>query len=70
MSGRGAELLPEGRQLRALPGTQEAIVAHLDKAFGQDRLQEAMDELLHRQGAEFGLAGPRGAIAKGDLLVL
>ena len=33
-------------------------------------LQEAMDELLDGQRAEFGLAGVGGPIAKGDLLVL
>jgi hypothetical protein len=53
-----------------MPGTQETIVADLDKALGQDVLQEAMDELLHGQGAEFGLAGAGRVIAKGNVVVL
>jgi hypothetical protein len=48
-------LLAERGQLRALRDAQEAVVAHLDKAFGQDMLQEAMDELFGSHRAEFGL---------------
>jgi hypothetical protein len=43
-------LLAELSQLCTLSDAQEAIVAHLDKAFGQDMLQEAMDELFSGQG--------------------
>jgi hypothetical protein len=39
-------LLPERHQRGALRDAQEAIVAHLDEAFGQHMLQEAMDELF------------------------
>jgi hypothetical protein len=63
-------LLADRGQLDAVPGTQETIVANLDEALGQDVLQEAMDELLHRQGTEFGLAGAGCVITKGDLVVL
>jgi hypothetical protein len=49
--------------------TEEAIIAHLDKAFGQDMLKEAVDEFLDGQGAELGLAGV-GLVTEGDLVVL
>jgi hypothetical protein len=35
---------------------EEAEVAHLDEAFGQDVLEEAVDELIGGEGAELDLA--------------
>ena len=49
--------------------TEKAIIAHLDKALGQDVLQETVDEFLGGQRAELGLAGV-GFVAEGDLVVL
>jgi hypothetical protein len=45
--------------------SQEPIIAHFNKAFGQDVLQETADELLgcKRTGPEF--AGVGGAVTKG-----
>ena len=62
--------MAELSQLCTLSNTQEAIVAHLDKAFGQDMLQEAMDELLGGQGTGARLARIRSAVAERDLIVL
>jgi len=49
--------------------TEEAIIAHLDQALGQDVLQETRDELVGGQRAELGLAGI-GCITVRDLVVL
>ena len=52
-----------------LPTTraQETVVAHFNKALGQDKLQEAPDELLGRKraGSEFASVG--GAVTKDHL---
>ena len=48
---------------------EEAIVAHLDKALGQDVLKETMDEFLGGQRAEPGLTRV-GCVAEGDLVIL
>ena len=69
-AGFRAKMLADERQLRSLPGTHKAIVTHLDEAPGQHMLQEAMDELLDGERAEFGLAGVGGPIPKGDPLIL
>jgi len=62
---QGFELL----KLGPLPGAEEAVVAQLGEAVGQDMLKEAADELRGRQGGDllgFGLAV---LVSKGDLAV-
>ena len=63
MSAQRFELLTKGR-------TEEAIVADLDKAFGQNVLKETVNELFGRQGAELGLVCAGGAITESDLILL
>ena len=48
---------------------KEAIIAHLDKALGQDVLQKAVNESLSGQRTELGLAGV-GFVTEGDLIIL
>ena len=50
-------------------GAEEAEIADLDETPGQDVLEEAVDELFGREGAERDLAGIGRAVAKGDLVV-
>jgi len=68
--GRGVELATDGGKPLAQAGAEEAIVAHLDEAPGQDVLEEAADELLGRQGAGSERAGVGGAVAEGDPVML
>jgi hypothetical protein len=56
-------------QEQALRGTEEAEITHLDEASGQNVLEEAVNELIGREGAELVLAGSGRAVAKGDLVV-
>jgi hypothetical protein len=56
-------------QQGAMSGAEQAVVAHFDKAWRQDVLQEAPDELLGRQGAGSGFVGVGLLIAKGDLVI-
>jgi len=72
--GRGvwrstAKLLVKGGKLCTVAGTEETIVAHLDKPTGQDMLQETADEFFSGQRAEPGLAGFGVLIAKGHLAI-
>ena len=67
--GVGFEKQPEGSQEQALRGAEEAEIADLDETPGQDVLEEAVDELFGREGAERDLAGIGRAVAKGDLVV-
>ena len=53
-----------------LARAEEAVIANLLKAFGQDMLQEAADELLGGEGAGFPVAGGAVTVAKGDLALL
>ncbi len=50
-------------------GAEEAEIADLDEASGQDVLEKAMDELFGRESAEGNLAGNGRAVAKGDPVV-
>ena len=50
-----------------MAGAKEAIIADFLKAFGQDVLQEAADELLGWQGAVFPAPATRLPIAEGDV---
>jgi hypothetical protein len=56
-------------QSGSLLGPEEAIVAHLLEAVGQDMLQKAADELRGREGGEFLSFGWAILITKGDLAV-
>jgi hypothetical protein len=49
---------------------EETIVADLHEVFGQDMLQETMDELMGSQGATFFSTGLSVAIAKRDTVIL
>ena len=69
MGGLRGELGAQGRELLTVGGTEEAIVTYLDETFGQDMLQEAVDEFLGGQRAEFGLARV-GLVTECDLVVL
>ena len=51
-------------------GSEETEVANLDKAFGENVLEEALDELLGGEGAAFELSGIRSAILERDLRLL
>jgi hypothetical protein len=62
-------LLANDGQLLPATRTQEAVVAHLHKASGQNLLQKAVDEFLGRQGAEGEFPCVRSTIAKGHLPV-
>lgn len=59
----------EGSQEQALGGAEEAEIADLDEAPGQDVLEEAVDEVIGGEGAEGDLSGSGRAVAKGDLVV-
>lgn len=56
----------EGGQEQALGGAEEAEIADLHEALGEDVLEEAMDEFFSRECAVRVLAGSGRAIAKGD----
>ena len=62
LSAQCSEMLTKGR-------TEKAIVTYLDETFGQDVLQETLDELVGGQRAEFGLARV-GLVTERDLVVL
>jgi hypothetical protein len=59
----------QGSQEQALRGAEEAEIADLDEASGQNVLEEAVDELFSREGAELVLASIRRAVAKSDLVI-
>lgn len=46
---------------------EKAVVADFDQAFGQDVLEETVDELFGREGASLELAGIGKAVAESDL---
>lgn len=49
---------------------KETIVTDLHEVFGQDMLQETMDELMSPQGTAFFSAGLGVAITKGHTVIL
>ena len=63
------ELLAQSKQAFAAAGCKEAKVTHLDEAFRQHMLQEAVDEFFGGECAQLELAGVRGTVAKGHLVV-
>jgi hypothetical protein len=67
--GVGFEKQTQGSQEQALGGAKETEIAHLDKAPGQDVLEEAVDELFGGECAELELSSIGRAVAKGDLVV-
>ena len=65
--GRGGELakvLAHGCKASPACGCEEAIVTDLHEVFGQDMLQETMDEVLRTQGTTFFCTGFGVTIAK------
>ena len=60
----------QGRQTLAVSRGEEAEVAHLDKAFWENVLEEAVDECLGGEGAELELTGIGSVIAEGDMIIL
>ena len=69
MGGLRGELGAERGELLTVGRTEQAIVTDLDKAPGQDMLQETVDEFLGGQRAELGLARV-GFVTERDLVVL
>ena len=69
VGGLRGEVGAQGREVLTVGWTEEAIVTHLDQAFGQDVLQKTLGELGGGQRAELGLTGV-GFVAEGDLVVL
>jgi len=61
--------LANGSQPLPTTRAQEAIAARFNKAFGQDMLQEAADELLSWKRAHSEFAGFGGAVAKRHLSI-
>jgi hypothetical protein len=61
--------LAQSHQLRAGARSQEAVVTHLNKTFGQHVLEEATDELPGWKLAHSQFAGVSGAVAKRHLAV-
>ena len=64
------DLLAQNCQSSAAARRKKAEVAHLDEAFGQHVLQEAVDERFGRECTQFGLTRVRRPVAKGNLVVL
>ena len=57
----------QSSQAGAAGSAEETEVAHLHEAARQDVLEEALDEMLHREGASFELASICGAVLEGEL---
>jgi hypothetical protein len=57
------------RQLRAVTGAEETIVAHFHKALGEDMLQKAADELQGWQLTGLGFPGVGVFVKKGNAAV-
>ena len=64
-----SKVLLQGHQANTLRGSEEAIVPDFHEAFGQDMLQETVDELFGVQGTTCFCAGLGGAVAKGDTII-
>lgn len=60
----------QGSQALVVGVGEEAEVAHLHEAFGEDMLKETVDEFVGGEGTELGLVGVGRTIAEGDLVVL
>ena len=60
----------QGSQALVVGVGEEAEVAYLHEAFGEDVLEETVDELIGGEGAKFEQAGVGRVIAEGDLVVL
>ena len=67
---RAPQLLANGGEAWTQGRSKEAVVAHLDKALGQDVLQETVDELLSRERAEGRALGVGGTVTERDPTVL
>jgi hypothetical protein len=65
----GRETVAESGQASAQGGGEETIVTDLHEVFGQDMLQETMDELMSPQGTTFFRTGLGVAIAKGHTIL-
>ena len=63
------QLLPERGDHFSQGGAEEAIITDLDEAFGQNMLQEAMNEIFSTQRARSFHSGLRVPITKRDLVV-
>lgn len=57
VGGRYAEQFSGVCEQLTVAGAEQAIIAHLDEAVGQDVLQEAAQELLSGKGTESDLLG-------------
>jgi len=61
---RATQLLTNGGEAWTQARGKETVVAHFDKALGQDVLQETVDELLGREGAQGRVVGVGGAVTE------
>jgi len=66
----GRETVAERVQTSAQGWGEETIVTDLHKVFGQDMLQETMDELMSSEGTAFFRTGFGVAIAKRHTVIL
>ena len=68
-SARAREQLPDFLEQLAIAVAEEAVIPDLDKALGQNMLQETPDELFGGDGTVPSCPGLRVLVAKGDLIV-
>jgi len=69
-SGNWEQAVSESSQTSPQSGGEETIVADRHEVFGQDMLQETVDELLRAQGTTFLDTSLSVAIAKGHAVIL
>jgi hypothetical protein len=63
------QLTAQAGKATAIAHSEQAVVAYLDEAFGQDMLQEPTQELPNRQGTVGGPATLAHRIPKRHLLI-
>ena len=64
---KAGELFLQSPEFGALGGGEETIVANLHKTVRQDVIEEALDEIFHREGATLELTVIGRAVREGDL---
>lgn len=69
MRVRPIEQEAQGSQALVVGMGEEAEVAHLHEAFGEDVLEEAVNEFVGGEGTELDLASVGRAITEGDLVI-
>jgi hypothetical protein len=66
---RAREKLPDCLEQLAITVAEEAVISDLDKASGQDVLQETTDEFLGSDAAVPGFSGVRVFVAKDHAII-